>query len=45
MAHWIVHLAPAASLFLLEVNLTIILPAVCWVLNFFFLENLGDDKK
>ena len=45
LAHWIVHLAPAASLFLLEVNWTVILPAVCWVLNFFFLENLQDDKR
>ena len=45
LAHWMEHLAPAASLFLLEVNLTVILPAVCWVLNFFVVENLADDKK
>ena len=45
LAHWMEHLAPAASLFLLEVNFTVILAALCWVLNFFFLENLADNKK
>ena len=45
MAHWTEHLAPLASLFLLEVNFTVILLAVCWGLNFFFLENLADDKR
>ena len=42
LAHWTEHLAPAASLFLMEVNLTVILPVVCWGLNFFVLENLAD---
>ena len=45
LEHWTEHLAPAASLLLSEVNLTVILPALCWVLNFFFLENLADDKR
>ena len=45
MTHWMEHLAPAASLFLLEVNFTVILPALCWVLNFLVFENLKDDKK
>ena len=42
LAHWMEHLAPAASLFLLEVNVTVMLPVVCWGLNFFVLENLAD---
>ena len=45
LAHWTEHLAPAASLFPSEVNFTVILPALCCVLNFFFLENLADDKR
>ena len=45
LAHWMEHLAPAASLFLLEVNVTVILPVVCWGLNFFVLENLADEIK
>ena len=45
LAHWMEHLAPAASLFPFEVNFTVILPALCWGLNFFFLENLADDKN
>ena len=44
LAHWMEHLAPAASLLQLEVNLTVILPAVCWGLNFFVVENLAYDK-
>ena len=31
--HWIEHLAPAASLFLFEVNFAVILPVVLWGVN------------
>ena len=41
LAHWMEHLAPAASLFLLEVNFTHIMPSLCCGLNFFVFENLA----
>ena len=41
LAHWMEHLAPAASLLLLEENFTHIMPELCCGLNFFVLENLA----
>ena len=45
LAQWMEHLAPAVSLFLLVVNLTVILPGGCWGLNLFVVENLADDNS